>query len=44
MGRDSFVKSHGLDMDKEYTVKYFLDITSDAYGKDIIRQLKESYG
>ena len=43
MGRDAFVKSHGLDMDKEYTVKYFLDITSDSYGKGIIKQLKQSY-
>ena len=43
MGRDQFVKSCGLDMEKEYTVEYFLSITSDAYGRDAIRQLKELY-
>ena len=43
MGRDLFVSSHGLDMEKEYTVEYFLSITADAYGRDAIRQLKEMY-
>ena len=43
MGRDSFNKSYGLEMDKEYTVEYFLEITSNAFGGQIIRQLKESY-
>jgi len=43
MGRDNFIKSHNLDMNKKYTVEYFLDITSGSYGKDIIKQLKESY-
>jgi len=43
MGRDQFVKSHGLDMEREYTVEYFLSITSDAYGRDAIRKLKEMY-
>lgn len=43
MGRDAFVKSYNLDMNKKYTVEYFLDITSDSYGKEIIKQLKQSY-
>ena len=43
MGRDQFVKSRGLDMEKEYTVEYFLSITEYAYGRDAIRQLKEMY-
>ena len=43
MGRDEFVKAHGLDMDATYTVGYFLHITSDSYGKDVIGKLKKSY-
>jgi hypothetical protein len=42
-GRDNFIKAHGLDMDKEYTVEYFLDIVKDYYGRDVIRQLRETY-
>ena len=43
MGRDQFVKEHGLDMDAEYTVEYFIKITRNAYGGDVIRQLEERY-
>lgn len=43
MGRKEFVTEHGLDMDKEYTVRYFLDITAKAYGGEIIIKLKDSY-
>ena len=43
MGRDHFVQSHGLDMEKDYTVAYFLSITEDAFGCDAIRKLKEMY-
>ena len=43
MGRKEFVAEHSLDMQKEYTVRYFLDITEKAYGKEIIKQLKECY-
>ena len=43
MGRDQFVKEHGLDMEQEYTVEYFLKITRNAYGGDVIRQLEERY-
>jgi hypothetical protein len=43
MGRDEFVKAHGLDMDKRYTVGYFLDITESAYGGDAIRELRKLY-
>ena len=44
MGRESFVKDHDLDMDKEYTVAFFLDITADAYGGETINKLRKSYG
>ena len=43
MGRDQFVKEHGLDMEADYTVEYFLKITRSAYGGDVIRQLEERY-
>ena len=43
MGRDTFVREHSLDMEKEYTVRFFLDITKGSYGDDIIQKLIESY-
>ena len=43
MGRELFIKEHGLDLDKEYTVGYFLDITESSYGGNIIKQVKENY-
>ena len=42
-GRDSFVKNHGLDLEKEYTVEYFLKITSDSFGGETIKKLKKKY-
>ena len=43
MGRDQFVKENGLDMDKEYTVEYFLRITANAYGREVVNRLREAY-
>ncbi len=43
-GRNAFVKDNGIDLDKGYTVEYFLSITENSYGGDIIRQIKERYG
>ena len=43
MGRDEFIRAHGLEVDKDYTVGYFLDITRDAYGRDAIKALREAY-
>ena len=43
MGRDQFIRENGLDMEKEYTVAYFLDITKSAYGRDAISALREAY-
>lgn len=43
MGRDGFCKAHGIDLSKKYTVKYFLDITKDSYGSDVIKLVRESY-
>jgi len=41
MGRDEFIRAHNLDMNKKYTVKYFLDITSNSYGGEVIRQIRK---
>ena len=42
-GREQFVKSHNIDMDKKYTVKEFIDICKNAYGGEIIKKLEEKY-
>ena len=49
MGRDAFCKENGIDLTKKYSVKYFLNITKNSYGGDIIKQIineltKEKYG
>ena len=41
MGRESFVKDKGLDIDATYTVDEFISICKNAYGGDVIKQLKE---
>ena len=43
MGRDEFCKSHGIDLTKMYSVRYFLDITKGSYGSDVIRLIREAY-
>ena len=43
MGRDDFCKIHKIDLEKKYTVRYFLDITKDSYGSNIIKLVRESY-
>ena len=43
MGRESFVKNHGLDLEKEYTVAEFIELTENDYGGEIIKQLKERW-
>ncbi len=43
MGRDEFCKAHGIDLEKKYTVRYFLDITKDSYGGHVIRQNIATY-
>lgn len=42
MGRDSFVRGHGIDLEHgEYTVAEFVEITRDSYGGEIIARLEE---
>ena len=43
MGRDEFCKAHNVDLTKKYTVKYFLDLTAESYGSNVIKQVRESY-
>lgn len=42
MGRENFCREHGLEIDAEYTIREFIRLTEHAYGKDAIKQLKES--
>lgn len=43
VGRDEFCKDNNIDLEKKYTVRYFLDITKESYGSDIIKLLRKSY-
>lgn len=43
MGRDEFCKAHNIDLEKVYTVRYFLQITKDSYGGEIIKKVIEAY-
>ena len=43
MGRKSFCEQRGLDyVSGQYTVNEFIELTKDAFGGNVIRQLKES--
>ena len=39
IGRDKFCKENGIDLTKKYSVRYFLNITKNSYGGDIIKQI-----
>ena len=39
MGRDKFCKENGIDLEKKYSVRYFLNITKNSYGGDIIKRI-----
>ena len=43
-GRDAFAQDHGLSMSDAMTPEEFVDLTKDAFGGRIIRQLAEYYG
>lgn len=43
MGRTSFCKQHGVDLNGSYTVRYFLSLTRDAYGSSAIHDLARAY-
>ena len=43
MGRNSFVKNGGYDLENDtFTVQEFIDITKNAFGGDVIKQLEET--
>lgn len=43
MGRKSFVKNKKLDLNELYTVEDFIEICENAYGGEIIKELKERW-
>ena len=43
MGRNSFVKNHNINLNEEFTVKEFIEITENDYGGDIIKMLRKDY-
>nr|DAL48046.1 MAG TPA_asm: hypothetical protein [Caudoviricetes sp.] len=43
-GRDHFAQEHRLSMDDPMTPEEFIQLTKDAYGGAVIRQLAEYYG
>ena len=43
MGRESFVKNHDLNLDDEFTVDEFIELTVNDYGGSVINKLKESW-
>lgn len=43
MGRESFVKNHGLDLEKEYTVEEFFGLCRNDYGGEVIRRLEKRW-
>lgn len=44
MGRESFCKDRGINLDDSTTVREFVRLTKDSYGSEIIRKLPKAYG
>lgn len=44
MGREAFMSNKGLSLDGKTSVRDFVELTKDAYGGDIIKNLPEAYG
>lgn len=42
-GRELFCKERGLDINGEYTILEFINLTENAYGGEVIRRLRETY-
>ena len=43
LGRNEFVKNHGLSLEESYTVEQFIELTENAYGSSIIKALKRKW-
>ena len=39
MGRDKFCEENGIDLTKKYSVRYFLNITKNSYGGEVIKEI-----
>lgn len=44
MGRESFCKDKGINLDDSTTVREFVRLTKDSYGSETIRELPQAYG
>ena len=44
MGRESFCKDNGINLDGSTTVRDFVSLTKDSYGSETIRKLPQAYG
>lgn len=45
MGRNEFARDHGIDLENDaMTPEEFIKLTENAYGREVIRQLKERFG
>lgn len=44
MGRESFCKDKGINLDGSTTVREFVSLTKDSYGSETIRKLPQAYG
>ena len=43
MGREAFVKNHGINLEDEFTVEEFIELCKDDYGSEIIHQLRDAW-
>lgn len=43
MGRQQFAIDHGIDLDGKMSVKEFIELTKNAYGGEIIKQLEKEH-
>ena len=43
MGRESFVRNKGLDVNALYTVEEFIELCENDYGGEVIKELKERW-
>ena len=43
-GRLAFARDHQVDLDGSMTVEEFIALTEHAYGGEVIRKLRETYG
>lgn len=44
MGRESFCRDKGINIDGSTTVRKFVSLTKDSYGSETIRKLPQAYG